>query len=112
LVVLRAQSRLGLEGRTRTLSGLSPDLTSSVSGFLRNLAHVRQTRSWCLRRCPGVTVWPSVDHLIGHARGTAIWSVTWATRIIWMPTSRGPDTDHLIGHGFTDRPGSSWSLLC
>jgi len=56
LVVLRAQSRLGLEGRTRTLSGLSPDLTSSVSGFLRNLAHVRQTRSWCLRRCPGVTV--------------------------------------------------------
>ncbi len=31
LVALRAQSRLGLEGRTRTLSGPSPDLTSSVS---------------------------------------------------------------------------------
>lgn len=31
LVVLRAQSRLGLEGRTRTLSGPSPDLASSVS---------------------------------------------------------------------------------
>jgi hypothetical protein len=31
LVVLRAQSRLGLEGRARTLSGPSPDLTSSVS---------------------------------------------------------------------------------
>ena len=29
LVVLRAQSRLGLEGRARTLSGPSPDLTSS-----------------------------------------------------------------------------------
>jgi len=31
LVVRRAESRLGLEGRTRTLSGPSPDLTSSVS---------------------------------------------------------------------------------
>ena len=31
LVALRAQSRLGLEGRTRTLSGPSPKLTSSES---------------------------------------------------------------------------------
>jgi hypothetical protein len=31
LVALRPQSRLMLEGRTRTLSGPSPDLTSSVS---------------------------------------------------------------------------------
>jgi hypothetical protein len=31
LVILRAQSRLELEGRTRMLSGPSPDLTSSVS---------------------------------------------------------------------------------
>jgi len=38
LVVLRAQSRLGLEGRTRTLSGPSPDLTSFASGLLENLA--------------------------------------------------------------------------
>ena len=36
LIALRAQSRLGLEGRTRTLSGPSPDLTSSVSGLLRD----------------------------------------------------------------------------
>jgi hypothetical protein len=35
-----AQSRLGLEGRTRTLSGPSPDLTSSVSGLLAEQAHV------------------------------------------------------------------------
>jgi hypothetical protein len=33
LVALRSQSRLRLEGRTRTLSGPSPDLTSSASGF-------------------------------------------------------------------------------
>jgi hypothetical protein len=33
LVVLRTQSRLMLEGRTRTLSGPSPDLTSSASGL-------------------------------------------------------------------------------
>jgi hypothetical protein len=31
LVALRAESRLRLEGRTRTISGPSPDLTSSVS---------------------------------------------------------------------------------
>ena len=35
LVALRAQSRLGLEGRTRTLSGPSSDLTSSVSVLVR-----------------------------------------------------------------------------
>ena len=35
LVVLRAQSRLGLEGRTRTLSGPSPDLTAGVREFCR-----------------------------------------------------------------------------
>jgi hypothetical protein len=56
LVVLREQSRLGLEGRTRTLSGPSPDLTSSVSGLLRDSADVRQARSRCLRCCPGVTL--------------------------------------------------------
>jgi hypothetical protein len=32
-LALRAQSRLRLEGRARTLSGPSPDLTSSVSGL-------------------------------------------------------------------------------
>ena len=56
LVALRARSRLGLEGRTRTLSGPSPDLTSSVSGLLRGSAHVRQARSRCPRCCPGVAV--------------------------------------------------------
>ena len=45
LVVLRSQSRLRLEGRTRTLSGPSPDLTSSVSGLLGDSAYVRQARS-------------------------------------------------------------------
>jgi hypothetical protein len=30
--------------------------TSSLSGLLSNLAHVRQARSWCLRCCPGVAV--------------------------------------------------------
>jgi hypothetical protein len=52
LVVLRAQSRLGLEGRTRTLGGPSPDLTSSVSGLLSNLAHVRQARSRAMPVAP------------------------------------------------------------
>ena len=51
---LAAQSRLRLEGRTRTLSGPSPDLTSSVSGLLRGLAHVRQARSPRLLCYPGV----------------------------------------------------------
>ena len=31
-------------------------VTSSVSGLLRELAHVRQARSRCLRCCPGLTV--------------------------------------------------------
>ena len=35
LVDLRGQSRLGLEGRTRTLSGPSPDLTFSESVLAR-----------------------------------------------------------------------------
>jgi hypothetical protein len=70
LVVLREQSRLGLEGRTRTLSGPSPDLTSSVSGLLRDSADVRQARSRCVRCCPGVTLRAPVDHLIRHAAGT------------------------------------------
>ena len=56
LVALRAQSRLRLEGRTRTLSGPSPDLTSPASGLLGYLTHVRQAMSQCLRYCPGVTV--------------------------------------------------------
>jgi hypothetical protein len=43
-------------GRTRTLSGPSSDLTSSVSGLLRDSAHLRQARSRCLRCCPGVAV--------------------------------------------------------
>jgi len=38
------------------LSGPSPDLTSSVSGLLGDVAHVRQARSRCLQCCPGVTV--------------------------------------------------------
>ncbi len=38
-------------GRT----GFEP-VTSSVSGLLGGLAHVRQARSRCLRCCPGVTV--------------------------------------------------------
>ena len=74
LVVLRAQSRLGLEGRTRTLSGPSPDLASSVSGLLGNLAHVRQARSRCLRCCPGVAVTtlsrPPHRARGGHVRGS------------------------------------------
>jgi hypothetical protein len=35
-------------------AALSPDLTSSVSGLLADLAHVRQGRSRCLRCCPRV----------------------------------------------------------
>ena len=69
LVVLRAQSRLMPEGRARTLSGPSPDLPSSVSGLLSNLAHVRQARSRCLRCCPGLTVTASRS-TTGHVAGT------------------------------------------
>ena len=54
LVALRAQSRLGLEGRARTLSGPSSDLTSSVSGLLRDSAHLHQARSRCSRPLPRV----------------------------------------------------------
>ena len=56
LVALRAPSRLRLEGRTRTLSGPSPDLTSSVSVLLRGGADVRQAKSRYLLCCPGVTM--------------------------------------------------------
>ena len=70
LVVLRAQSRLGLEGRARTLSGPSPDLTSSVSGLLDNLAYVRQARLRCLRCCPGVAVITLSRPPHGYAAGT------------------------------------------
>jgi hypothetical protein len=55
LVVLRAQSRLGLEGQTRILSGPSPDLTSSVSGLLGELAYVHQARPQRPSCCPGLT---------------------------------------------------------
>jgi hypothetical protein len=47
---------LTVEGRLRTISGPSPDLTSSVSGLLRDSADVRRARSRCLRCCPGVTL--------------------------------------------------------
>jgi hypothetical protein len=56
LVGLRAQSRLMLEGRARTLSGPSPDLTSSVSGLFQDQRQVLQPRSAGLWACPAVTV--------------------------------------------------------
>jgi len=68
LVVLRAQSRLRLEGRTRTLSGPSPDLTSSLSGLLRDSAHLRQARLRYLRCCPGVAL-ITLGRLPRRARG-------------------------------------------
>ena len=37
-----------------------------ASGLLGDVAHVHQARSRCLRCCPGVGSWPSVDLLIGH----------------------------------------------
>jgi hypothetical protein len=55
-VALRAQSRLGLEGRTRTLSGPSPDRTSSVSSLLGDLTHLRRAWLRCPRHCSGVAV--------------------------------------------------------
>ena len=42
LVARRPRSPIRLEGRTRTISGPSPDVTSSVPGLLSNLAHVRR----------------------------------------------------------------------
>jgi hypothetical protein len=51
LVVLLAQSRLGLEGRAHTLSGRSPDLTSSVSGIIRYRRYVLRSRSVGLWIC-------------------------------------------------------------
>jgi hypothetical protein len=37
---------------------LAPQQPASLSGLLCNLAHVRQARSRCLQRCPGVAVIP------------------------------------------------------
>jgi hypothetical protein len=67
LVSLRAQSRLRLEGRTPTLSGPSPDLTSSV-GLLHDSAHLRQARSRRLPCYPGVAV-TTLDRPPERARG-------------------------------------------
>ncbi len=50
------RSALDIEGKHVTIQGPSPDLTSSVSGLLRDSAHVRQARLRCLRCCPEVTV--------------------------------------------------------
>ena len=50
------RSALDIEGKHVTIQGPSPDLTSSVSGLLRDSAHVRQARSRCLRCYPGMTV--------------------------------------------------------
>jgi hypothetical protein len=50
------RSALDIEGKHVTIQGPSPDLTSSVSGLLRDLAHVRQGRRRCLWCCPGLTV--------------------------------------------------------
>ena len=56
------QSRLRLEGRTRTLSGPSPDLTSSVSsGLLCELVHIRHARSHPPRPCPRVVAIPGSE---------------------------------------------------
>jgi len=42
--------------RTRMLGGPSQSLTSSVSGLLRDSAHVHRARPRCLRYCSGVAV--------------------------------------------------------
>ena len=52
------RSALDIEGKHVTIQGPSPDLTSSVSGLLRDSAHVRQVRSRCLRCCTRVAVIP------------------------------------------------------
>jgi hypothetical protein len=52
----KREAPLILRGKHVTIQGPSPDLTSSVSGLLRDSAHVRQARSRCLRCCPGMTV--------------------------------------------------------
>jgi len=44
LVALRSQLRLRLEGRTRILSGPSPDLTFPASGLPGNLARAHSAR--------------------------------------------------------------------
>ncbi len=48
LIVLRAQSHLGLEGRTRTLSGPSPDLAGTAS-------HAAQ--AWATRMMDPARLW-------------------------------------------------------
>ena len=52
------RSALDIEGKYVTIQGPSPDLTSSVSGLLGELAHVRQVKSPCLRCRPRVAVVP------------------------------------------------------
>jgi hypothetical protein len=61
-------------GGTNTYAqrAIPPDLISSVSGLLRDSAHVRQARSRCLQCCPGVAAIPSRDRPIGHAAGTSL----------------------------------------
>ena len=56
----KREAPLILRGSTVTIQGPSPDLTSSVSGLLRDSAYVRQARSPCLRCCPRVAVIPSL----------------------------------------------------
>ena len=68
------RSALDIEGKHVTIQGPSPDLTSSVSGLLRDSAHVRQVRSRCLRCCPRVAVKPLSRPPIGHVAGTSLFA--------------------------------------
>jgi len=50
------RSAFDIEGKHVTIQGPSPDLTSSVSGLLRDSAHLHQARSRCSRPLPRVAV--------------------------------------------------------
>ena len=78
-----------LERDLHASAGLAaPHRTSSLSGLLRDSAHVRQARSRCLRCCPGMTVTalgrpPHRAHG-GHAHGSGgrFWDLANSARCV------------------------------
>jgi hypothetical protein len=88
------RSALDIEGKHVTIQGPSPDLTSSVSGLLRERAHMRQSSLRCLRcrpRVPVVTL-PRPPHAEG---GEIVWRDSSMCRFLAAGRSRSPTTGRL-----------------
>src|SRR6185437_5598940 len=85
LVVLRSQSRLRLEGRTRTLSGPSPDLSPARKSCIFRPLRLRTLPCRSAGRNTGGVVGDRADFFVSHAGAER----AWAEWVAWQLTDAG-----------------------